>query len=96
MFCQKGERGYSVSGIMVYYYPGVATIVYILGVCYESDYRSTRRQINLYRMFFSDCSVNSQPIFLKFLQGLCLSHPLKKYSIAQKLDHLACDAILKL
>ena len=26
----------------------------------------TRRQINLYRMFFDDFSVNSQPIFMKF------------------------------
>ena len=26
----------------------------------------TRRQINLYRMFFADFSVNSQPIFMKF------------------------------
>ena len=26
----------------------------------------TRRQINLYHMFFADSSVNSQPIFMKF------------------------------
>ena len=26
----------------------------------------TSRQINLYRMFFTDFSVNSQPIFIKF------------------------------
>ena len=26
----------------------------------------TRRQINLYRMFFADFSVNSQPILMKF------------------------------
>ena len=26
----------------------------------------TRRQINLYRMFFVDISVNSQPILMKF------------------------------
>ena len=26
----------------------------------------TRRQINLYRMFFANFSVNSQPIFMKF------------------------------
>ena len=26
----------------------------------------TRRQISLYRMFFVDISVNSQPIFMKF------------------------------
>ena len=26
----------------------------------------TRRQINLYRMFFADFSVNSPPIFMKF------------------------------
>ena len=25
-----------------------------------------RSRFNLYRMFFSDCSVNSQPIFVKF------------------------------
>ena len=28
--------------------------------------RYTRRQINLYRMFFADFSVNSQPILMKF------------------------------
>ena len=26
----------------------------------------TRRQINLYRMFFADFSVNSQPILMEF------------------------------
>ena len=33
--------------------------------CHDScDY--TRRQINLYRMFFADFSVNSHPIWMKF------------------------------
>ena len=27
---------------------------------------TTRRQINLYRMFFTDFSVNSQPILMNF------------------------------
>ena len=30
------------------------------------DYRYTHRQMNLYRMFFADFSVNSHPIFMKF------------------------------
>ena len=30
------------------------------------DINYTRRQINLYRMFFADFSVNSQPILMKF------------------------------
>ena len=30
----------------------------------------TRRRINLYRMFYADFSVNSQPIFMKF----CMDH----------------------
>ena len=41
----------------------------------------TRRQINLYRMFFADFSVNSQPILMKFIL----------YYVVQKLDHLTCS-----
>ena len=32
----------------------------------------TRRQINLYRMFFADFSVNSQPILMKFCKDYFL------------------------
>ena len=32
----------------------------------KSTSHYTRRQINLYRMFFANFSVNSQPIFMKF------------------------------
>ena len=32
----------------------------------------TRRQNNLYRMFFADFSVNSQPIFMKFCKDYFL------------------------
>ena len=34
----------------------------------------TRRQINLYRMFFADFSVNSQPNLMKCLQWLFSGH----------------------
>ena len=33
----------------------------------------TRRQITLYRMFFADFSVNSPPIFMKFVWTICES-----------------------
>ena len=36
----------------------------------KNDY--TRRQINLYRMFFADFSVNSQPILMKFCKDYFL------------------------
>ena len=57
--------------------------------------QDTSRQINLYRMFFADFSVNSQPIFMKFcmdylLYGLIF---IGKYCIAKQLDYLACNAI---
>ena len=42
----------------------------------------TRRQINLYRMFFADFSTD----FHEILCGLFAS-------LAKKLDHLACNAI---
>ena len=53
------------------------------------------RQINLYRMFFADLSVNSQLI----LQGLFSSHGATnmKYYIVQKLDHfnhLTCSTFV--
>ena len=76
----------------------VATIVYICVACYDSDY--TPRQINLYRMFFADCQFSTN--FHEILQGLFESsaeYPesfIEKYSIAQKLDHLACYLICKL
>ena len=42
----------------------------------------TRSQIILYRMFFADFSVNSQPIFMKF----CMDYlRVGKYCIAKKL-----------
>ena len=42
----------------------------------QSSWRQayTRRQNNLYRMFFADLSVNSQPIFDAILQGVFSSH----------------------
>ena len=59
----------------------------------------THRQITLYRMFFDDFPVNSQPIFMK----LCMDYLrvtrdyrvifIRKYCLAKKLDHLACKAI---
>ena len=82
---------------MWYYHPRVATIVYICVACYDSDY--TPRQNNLYRMFFVNCQFSTN--FHEILQGLKSSaeYPeifIKKYSIAQKLDHLACFTIFKL
>ena len=58
----------------------------------------TRRQINLYRMFFADFSVNSQPIFMKFCMDYLrvtrrVPWNFHKYCTAEKLDHLACNAI---
>ena len=43
-------------------------------LCLESTGDYTRRQINLYRMFFADFSVNSQPIFMQFCEEYFLSH----------------------
>ena len=60
-------------------------------------------RFNLYRMFFADFPVNSQPIFIKFGMdylrvtrrlGPYLEIFIGKYCIAKKLDHLACNAIL--
>ena len=51
----------------------------------------TRRQMNLYRMFFADFSVSSQPIFMS-RDDYCKIF-IGKYCIAKKLDHLACNAI---
>ena len=57
----------------------------------------TRRQINLYRMFFADFSVNSQLIFMKFCKDIfesCGDYReifIKKYYVVQKLDHLTCS-----
>ena len=47
----------------------------------------TRRQINLYRMFFADFSVNSQLILMKFCKEIFI----KKYCKVQKLDHMTCS-----
>ena len=53
----------------------------------------TRRQINLYRMFFADFSVNSQPILMKFCKDYFDYREIfiKKYYTVQKLDHLTCS-----
>ena len=51
----------------------------------------TRRQINLYRMFFADFSVNSQPISIKFCKDDYREIFIKKYYVVQKLDHLTCS-----
>ena len=59
----------------------------------------TRRQINLYRMFFADLSVNSQPILMKFWRTVLKTYGnyrevfIKKYwaDIVQKLDYLTCN-----
>ena len=54
----------------------------------------TRRQISLYRMFFADFSVNSQPIFMEFYKDFIESRGdyreifIKNYYLVQKLDHL--------
>ena len=56
----------------------------------------TCRLINLYRMFFADVSVNSQPIFAQTVFESRGDHReifIGKYCIAKKLDHLACNAI---
>ena len=56
----------------------------------------TRRQINLYRMFFADFSVNSQPKqFCKEYFRVCDYHEIfiGKYCIAKKLDHLTYNAM---
>ena len=55
----------------------------------------TRRQINLYRMFFANFSVNSLPIFMKFCKVFFrVTRRLPwKYWIVKKLDHLACNTI---
>ena len=47
-------------------------------------------------MFFGDFSVNSQPIFMKFIIESLAKHCeifTDKYCIVQKLDHLACNGI---
>ena len=60
-------------------------------------YTYTRRQINLYRMFFTDFSVNSQPILMNFERTIFESHGdypdifIKKYYVVKKLDHLTCN-----
>ena len=41
-------------------------ISFVMDVSSSSYIHYTRRQINLYRMFFADFSVNSQPILMKF------------------------------
>ena len=56
----------------------------------QSQPSYTRRHINLYRMFFADFSVNSQPIFMKLSRGDCREIFIEKYRIATNLDHLAC------
>ena len=56
----------------------------------------TRRQINLYRMFVADFSVNFQPIFMKFCKdhfrvtGYYREIFIKKYYVVQKY-HLTCS-----
>ena len=55
----------------------------------------TRRQINLYRMFFADFSLNSQPILMKFCKDYFRGDYhyifIKKYYVVQKLDNLTCS-----
>ena len=56
----------------------------------------TRRQINLYRMFFADFSVNSQPILMKFCKDYFrvtrrLPWNFHIYYAVQKLDNLTCS-----
>ena len=59
----------------------------------------TRRQINLYRMFFDDFAVNSQPIFIRTIFARTIFELrcdyreifIKKYYVIQKLDHLTCS-----
>ena len=57
----------------------------------------TRRQINLYRMFFADFSVNR--FSYNFVWTICESLGdyrsifIGKYCIPKKLDHLACNTI---
>ena len=46
--------------------------VYPLSCLWDYVYDYTRRQINLYRMFFADFSVNSQPILMKFCKDYFL------------------------
>ena len=54
----------------------------------------TRRQNNVYRMFFADCARTLFESFAEYSEII----PIKKYFIVQKLDHLACrpNAIFKL
>ena len=58
--------------------------IYIRFVNEKGQY--TRRQINLYRMFFVDCSRNSQVILMTIF--------IQKYYIVQTLDHLTCSKIV--
>ena len=51
---------FQLASIMQFHEKNIVSIVQKLNYVY------TRRQINLYRMFFADFSVNSQPIFIKF------------------------------
>ena len=46
--------------------PNIGSTPRVSGVPVVMCYFHTRRQINLYRMFFVDFSVNSQPILMKF------------------------------
>ena len=57
----------------------------------------TRRQINLYRMFFADFSVNSHRFWWNFARTIFESRSdypeifIKKYYVVRKLDHLTCN-----
>ena len=42
-------------------------VTVVKGRFHYKRFSYTRRQINLYRMFFADFSVNSQPILMKIL-----------------------------
>ena len=59
----------------------------------------TRRQINLYRMFFADFSVNFQSFWWNFARTIYVSRGdyckifMKKYYVVQKLDHLTCSKL---
>ena len=82
---------------ILYYNRRIRAALAFYVYCSRSGNYYTRRQINLYRMFFADFSVNSQPISMKFWKEYFLVtrrlpwnfH--KKYHVVQKLDHLTCS-----